>query len=91
MSSPARSKERDALLDTPDEMAVVGRKEGRYVCVCVCVWWRKQSEQSISNKSKSLLKLSIIRWNPDCKIKEFTLNAAKIRSGKNTWQMQHIV
>ena len=38
MSSPARSKERDALLDTPDEMAVVGRKEGRYVCVwCVCV------------------------------------------------------
>ena len=35
MSSPARSKERDALLDTPDEMAVVGRKEG--MCVCVCV------------------------------------------------------
>lgn len=37
MSSPARSKERDALLDTPDEMAVVGRKEGRKVCVCVRV------------------------------------------------------
>ena len=43
MSSPARSKERDALLDTPDEMAVVGRKEGMCVCACVCGGGSNQS------------------------------------------------
>ena len=55
MSSPARSKERDALLDTPDGMAVVGR------CVCVCACVVEEAIRAVKLIPIPLLKISMVR------------------------------